>query len=125
MAVTVGPDGRVVVTKNKGPVRPDSAAGRMAIMIFGDGVELPYGYGSNYPIKISNAHAEARGIQAFIKGDVDAKFNYEVRQACSHYSCDDCSDKQDLHQIKNVTGTKKENKKKKIGRDYVLDLWNL
>lgn len=48
-----------------GPVRPESKAGQMAIKIFGEGVELLYGKGSNYPSNVSNAHAEARGIQAY------------------------------------------------------------
>lgn len=121
MAVTVGPDGRVVVTKNKGPVRPESKAGQMAIKIFGEGVELPYGKGSNYPSNVSNAHAEARGIQAYINGDTTADFNYTVRQACSHNSCEKCSKKQADHHVRNITGTKED--KKKIGRDYVSDLW--
>ncbi|MDE7272602.1 MAG: hypothetical protein K2N95_06000 [Lachnospiraceae bacterium] len=129
MAVTVDQGGRVVVTKNGGPVRSDSPAGQMAIKIFGPDVEFPSGRGSNYP-KVNgdpkNRHAEARGMQAFIHGDTNITFDSgEVRQACSHYACSVCSQKQQNHGIENITDKTKPLNYNNIGRPYVSDLWQL
>ena len=134
MAVTVDQGGRVVVTKNGGPVRADSPAGQMAIKIFGPDVEFPSGRGSNYP-KINgdpdNRHAEARGIQAFIHGDTNIVFGKdEVRQACSHYSCGStnlnqgCAGKITQHNVTPITDFAQMHNGK-IGRPYVSNLWYL
>lgn len=135
MALTVGSDGRVVLTMNRGPVHLDSPAGQMAIKIFGGNVQMPSGKGSNYK-RIDGdpdyRHAEARGIQAFINGDIDKVFgNNEVRQACSHYACGyvedgiGCAAKIEHHNVTNVTGYAENNDVYKIGRSYVSDLWEL
>jgi len=105
MAITVGPEGQVIVTRNRRPVRENSQAGQMATQIFGSNVIFPVGYGSNYwriGGDTTNRHAEARGIRAVINlvypeyanaraGDVDTgsiRFGENaVRQACSHYAC--------------------------------------
>lgn len=126
IALTVGPDGRVVVTKNGGPIRADSLAGQMATKIFGPDVELPSGRGSNYSRildNIANRHAEARGIQAFLTGNSEAYFNETVKQACSHNSCVRCGDKQKTHGIYNVTGVVGQRGVVTIGREYVENLW--
>lgn len=151
MAVTVGPEGQVIVTKNGGPVRADSQAGQMAIQLFGSNVELPAGRGSNYwriGGDTENRHAEARGIRAVINlvypeyrnaaaGDVDVgsiRFGEngvgQVRQACSHYACGNpdtgagCAGKISRHGIHNVTDFARDHNDK-IGRGYVPNLWLL
>ena len=138
MAVMVDSDGRVVITKNGGPIRPNTAAGRMAIKIFGQDVEMPSGRGSNYPrigLDMDNKHAEARAIQAYIHGDTTIRFNDgDVRLACSHYSCGEfitntgegkgCTYKLNVHNVLNITGLAQDNNKK-IGRNYVSNLWEL
>ncbi len=138
MAVIVNADGRVVVTKNGGPIRPNTAAGQMAIKIFGNNVEMPAGRGSNY-LRINGdpdyRHAEARAIQAFVQGDTSIRFNTgEVRLACSHYACGyvnkdtgigkGCTLKLYNHNVKNVTGSA-QNNSNKIGRTFLSNLWEL
>ncbi|MDE7431137.1 MAG: RHS repeat-associated core domain-containing protein [Lachnospiraceae bacterium] len=134
MAVTVDQGGRVVVTKNGGPVRADSPAGQMAIKIFGPDVEFPSGRGSNYP-RVNgdprNRHAEARGIQAFIHGDTSIVFGKdEVRQACSHYSCGStnpnrgCAGKITQHNVTPITDFAQAHNGR-IGRSYISNLWYL
>lgn len=126
--------GRVVVTKNKGPIHSNSPEGKMAIKIFGTDVEFPIGYGSNYP-KVNgdskNRHAEARGIQAFIHGDINIVYGQdEVRQACSHYSCGGinpnwgCAGKITQHNVTSITGFA-QNHNGRIKRQYVSNLWYL
>ncbi len=138
MAVMVDSTGRVVITKNGGPIRLNSAAGQMAIRIFGDDVEMPVGRGSNYPRIgdiLDHRHAEARAIQAFIHGDTSIRFNDgEARLACSHYSCgwvdrntgvgSGCTFKLYIHNVLNVTGSAQDHRDR-IGRTYVSDLWEL
>ena len=138
MAIIVDSNGRVVLTKNGGPVRLDSPAGQMAIKIFGGNVQMPSGKGSNYKRVNGDTdyrHAEARAIQAFIQGDLSIKFNTnEVRLACSHYSCGyfnndtgngkGCTLKIHTHNIKNITESAQDHNDR-IGRTYVADLWEL
>ena len=49
----------------------------------------------------------------------------DAKQSITHYSCDDCRDKQrdPRHYIENVTGVASEDNGGKIHRDYLDNLW--
>ena len=94
-------DGRVVVSKNNGVPGPKSR--EKAIEIFGDNVEFVRGgKKSDYKNTIRGGnHAEARGIQYMLDNGIKTT---NAKQAISHYSCDDCVNKQRKHSIINITG---------------------
>ena len=86
-------------------------------------------YGNLNPISVTiyqnttrgGNHAEARGIQYMINNGIDTT---DAKQATSHYSCEDCAKKQNLHSIFNITKEASSQEfGAKIGRKKMEDLW--
>ena len=119
MALTVTPDGRVLLSANSHI--PGEAAREKARQIFGDQVTVEIVDGttsndySNLPYrtaagKPNDTHAEARAAK-WILGDnatvpVPQDALKGTRQACSAYACDACDQMQKDLGITNVTGTR-------------------
>ncbi|WP_243156015.1 RHS repeat-associated core domain-containing protein [Clostridium sp. C2-6-12] len=119
ISVTVSSEGRVIVSKNNGVPGPKSR--EMATNIFGDDAEFVRGgKKSNYQGTTAGPnHAEARGIQYMLNNDISTEGS---RQAVSHYSCNDCAEKQIEHHIENITGNARDNNNI-ISREYVEKLY--
>ena len=93
ISVTVGSDGTVVVTKNNGVI--GKASQKQASVIFGDGVIIPKGRGTQYNnvkweiVTGAPKHAEARGYQALLSY-VGEESLAGAKQATTLPSCRDC-----------------------------------
>jgi RHS repeat-associated protein len=114
MALTVTPDGRMVVSQVK--QIPGKAARERAIALLGKDVQFAGGTARGNAPGVRGRDAEARAIQ-FLGSDAKG-----ARQVATHFACEYCAPRLTNARVNTLTGTKAVEGAGKIVRPFTYEL---